>query len=359
MDQYVVERSDTIDFAKVTTIPQPYTDGGTSYLAIDQGFADANRPYYRVRIDSKAGVEIASSLPREAIDQAGNTFVVNGFPTTADTPCGDLAGNPCSDIKSALATAAAGSTIYVTPGIYTGAGNTNLTYNGKAVTVQSTNGFDVTMINCTDPVTGKKSRAFNFNKGEGRDSVLVGMTMASGESDTGGCMAITGSSPTIRDSMFLACNATTGVSRGGAIYASANPAPGPLVQNTQFVFNWGIEGGAIFVGGDSQMTVEGSFFEWGISPTGTGRGGAIYAVLANITVSDSIMRNGIVGLGGGAIMLERGFATISNLEAYNNTAGNFGGAFLLFGSEMKITGSSVNGVSISFFLSSMNSIDVL
>ncbi|KAL4548349.1 hypothetical protein Ndes2526B_g00925 [Nannochloris sp. 'desiccata'] len=343
LDQYVVERSDSIDFTDVTTLAGPYVDGGTSYLAIDQGFTDGNRPYYRVRIDSKTGVELASSLPREAIDQAGNTFVVNGFPTTPDTPCGDLAGNPCSDIKAALATAAAGSTIYVTPGIYSGAGNTNLDYNGKAITVESTNGYDVTMINCTDPVTGKKSRAFNFNKGEGRDSVLVGMTMASGASDAGGCMSITGAAPTIRDSMFLACNATTGVSRGGAIYANANPAPGPLIQNTQFIFNWGVEGAAIFVGGESQITIEGSFFEWGICPTATGRGGAVCAVLANITVTDSIMRNGIVGFGGGGIMLERGVAQISNLEAYNNTAGNFGGAFLLFGAEMKITGSSITG----------------
>lgn len=275
---------------------------------------------------------------------------MNGFPTTSEAPCGDLAVNPCADIKTALATAAAGSTIYVTPGIYSGAANTNLNYNGKAITVESTNGYDVTMINCTDPVTGKKSRAFNFNKGEGRDSVLVGMTMASGESDAGGCMSITGSTPVIRDSMFLSCNATSGVSRGGAIYANANPAPGPLIQNTQFIFNWGVEGAAIFVGGESQITIEGSFFDWSVCPTATGRGGAVCAVLANITASDSIMRNGIVGFGGGGIMLERGFAQISNLEAYNNTAGNFGGAFLLFGAEMKIAGSSITGVSRSYFI---------
>lgn len=271
--------------------------------------------------------------------------MVNGGANDPTIPCGDLAANPCPDIKTALSTAPAGTTVYITPGRYAGVNNTNLSYGGKALRVQSTNGYLLTLINCTDPITGQKTRGFNFQTGEGRDSILSGVTIASGAADTGGCMLINNASPTILDSLFLACNATTGDSRGGAIYAFAAANPGPLIRNTQFIFNWGSEGCAIYAGGSSNLTIESSSFEWGICPTAVGRGGAVSADLADITIKDTTMKNGIVGFSGGAVMIERGHAELINITAFNNTAGNYGGAFLLFGASMNITNSRVDGVS--------------
>jgi hypothetical protein len=252
---------------------------------------------------------------------------------------------PCSTLASAITTATPGSKIYVTPGVYTGPGNTGLSFAGKAVTLQSTNGPQVTMINCTDPSTGTATRAFTFEQGEGRDTIVSGFTIANGVADTGGCISITNGSPSIANSIFLACNATTGVSRGGAIYAYGNPYPGPLISGTAFIFNWGIEGAAIYVGGDSAISVHGCSFQYGICPSATGRGGALCVVLGNATVSDSVMENHIVGAMGGAIMLERAEATITNVSVTNNTAGSFGGAFNLFGAYMNISNSNVSGVS--------------
>lgn len=200
------------------------------------------------------------------------------------------------------------------------------------------------MINGTDPTTGNASRIFSLQNNEGRDAVITGLTLANGAADTGGCISLTGASPTISNCIFLQCNATTGVSLGGAIYAFGNPAPGPIVQDSQFIYNWGVEGAAIYVGGASAITVTGCFFDWGVCPTATGRGGALCVVLGNATVSNCSMQNSIVGFGGGGIMLERAAADVTNITAYNNTAGNFGGAFLLFGAEMRISNSNVTGV---------------
>jgi len=229
-------------------------------------------------------------------------------------------------------------------GIYSGAGNTNLTFKGKPFTLETTNGPLVTMINCTDPITGKKSRAFSFKSGEGRDSVLSGITVANGGADSGGCVSITDGAPIIRNSVFLMCNSTTGASKGGAIYVSSNPGPGPLVSGTSFILNWGNEGAAIYVGEGSTLEIENSSFEWGIAPTATGRGGAVCAVQANVKVVNTIMKNGIVGFAGGGILAERSSIVIDNLVAHNNSAGNFGGALLLFGADMKITNSQITEV---------------
>ena len=237
--------------------------------------------------------------------------------------------------------------MYVAPGFYSGVNNTGISFGGKAITLESTNGYKLTMINGTDPVTGVKSRLFNFITNEGRDSILSGFAIASGARDTGGCMYISSASPTIRDSLFLACNSTTGDARGGAIYAYASANPGPLITNTQFIFNWASEGCAIYAGGESNLTIEKSEFQWGICPTAVGRGGAVSADLANVTITDTVMKNGIVGFSGGAVMIERGHADLLNITAFNNTAGNYGGAFLLFGASMNITNSRVDAVRVT------------
>ena len=177
--------------------------------------------------------------------------------------------------------------------------------------------------------------------------MVDGFTLTAGAADTGGCMSITNGSPTVRNSMFFQCNATTAEARGGAVYAFGNPAPGPLFQNTSFILSFASEGAAVYVGGESELTVEGSFFQWGICPTATGRGGAVCAVQANVTMRDTEVQNSIVGFGGGALMVERGVATLDRVTVYNNTAGNFGGAFLLFGSEMTVARSNITGVSRS------------
>lgn len=199
------------------------------------------------------------------------------------------------------------------------------------------------MINATDASTGAKSRAFTFKSGEGRDTIVSGFTLSGGGADTGGCMSITGAAPTIQDCMFYQCNATTGVSRGGAIYSFGNPSPGPLITGTTFILSYAVEGAAIYVG-NSQLDVEGSYFEWGICPSATGRGGAICSVLANITVKDTVMENHIVGFGGGVIMAERSQAIIDGLTAHNNTSMNMGGALMLFGATVKVSNSDISGV---------------
>ena len=54
-------------------------------------------------------------------------------------------------------------------GVYSGPGNVNITFGGKAVTLQSTNGRDLTSIDCQNSTS-----AFTFAAGETRSTVVDG-----------------------------------------------------------------------------------------------------------------------------------------------------------------------------------------
>jgi predicted outer membrane repeat protein len=88
-------------------------------------------------------------------------------------------------IQAAIDAAVDGDTVIVQPGAYTGAGNRDISFKGKAITVRGTdpNDWDVvrrTIIDCQG-TQSEPHRGFLFATGEGPNSVLSGVTI------TGGC----------------------------------------------------------------------------------------------------------------------------------------------------------------------------
>ena len=78
-----------------------------------------------------------------------------------------------NNIQAAISESYSGDVIEVQPGIYTGLGNRNIDYGGKAITVRSTNGPDDCIIDCaSDP--NNFYRGFYFHTNEGANSVLDG-----------------------------------------------------------------------------------------------------------------------------------------------------------------------------------------
>lgn len=119
-------------------------------------------------------------------------------------------------IQQAVEGSKAGDTILVAPGTY----KENIDYKGMAVTVKSSGGPTVTVIDGG----GLKSVA-SFTTGEGRDSVLEGFTLTNG-STNGGSTKIAGgvycreSSPSIRNNVI---NNNIGY-KGGGVHLESSSA---------------------------------------------------------------------------------------------------------------------------------------
>jgi hypothetical protein len=106
-------------------------------------------------------------------------------------------------IQAAVDDAADGDSVWVFDGVYTGDGNWNIDFNGKAITVRSASGPENCIIDCRGNLLNAR-RAFIFQNGEGADSVVEGFTIKRGFTYPGGAIYCNfGSSPTIRDNIFL------------------------------------------------------------------------------------------------------------------------------------------------------------
>jgi predicted outer membrane repeat protein len=115
------------------------------------------------------------------------------------------------NIQAGIDAALPGDIVELADGTFTGAGNRDIGFLGKAITVRSRSGNPETcIIDCQEA-----GRAFNFYDGEGPSSRLEGITITHGLqlSGSGGAIAC-GTAPTLAHLIFKDNEATS----GGAIY---------------------------------------------------------------------------------------------------------------------------------------------
>ncbi|MHC4067982.1 MAG: right-handed parallel beta-helix repeat-containing protein [Planctomycetota bacterium] len=129
-----------------------------------------------------------------------------------------------NNIQAAINDANDGDTVLVKDGTYTGTGNRDIDFLGKAITVRSENGSGNCIIDCNgtenDPYDG-----FVFCNNEDANSVLDGFTIIRAISccDHSGAISCQDSSPTIKN-----CNITGNTSWGVFCYGSNSS---PTIKN--------------------------------------------------------------------------------------------------------------------------------
>jgi len=180
-------------------------------------------------------------------------------------------------IQSGINACANGDTVLVADGTYTGVGNRNLNFSGRAITVRSENGPADCIIDA-----GSAARGFIFSGGETANAVVEGFTITNGDTvNDGGAFTVANSDPTIRNCIIYNCEASA---LGGAMSFSASDS---VVENCVIVGNESVVayGGGLAFGVGSTVTV----VNCTIADNRADAGGAFHAVDSNPTFINCIL----------------------------------------------------------------------
>jgi hypothetical protein len=215
-------------------------------------------------------------------------------------------------IQSAIDAAVDGDAVIVAPGTYTGSGNRDIDFLGKAITVRSTAPNDpnivaATIIDC-DGSEAEPHRGFCFYSGEDANSVLSGLTITNGHMSSGGGGGICVSgSPTITKCFITGNSAFL----GGGISGSDGVIRDCIISN-----NTAGEGGGLFL--CAQV----------INCTITGNTASIGGGLSVCDIiSDCVISKNSADHGGGVSYFE---GAMSNCLVSGNSASYGGGFWLAF-----------------------------
>jgi len=306
----------------------------------------AQEPATGIVVPVGSGVKLTVSLGSNAITfYVDNDSLLDPEPNNPDISDPNENGSgehPYDSVQEAVDVALPGDTVILLTGVYTGKGNRDIDYEGKAISVRSTDPNDpnvvvLTVIDCEDA-----GRGFYFHSGEDSNSVLEGLTILNGlvtgkvppggggaginchhsaptlrkvsildsHADFGGGISCTGASPCISDTIISSDSANL----GGGVYFGENSSP--ILENVVIRANSSDLGGGIYSEGSSEPNFDNVI----ISGNSAAYGGALsgsdssHMRLNNVTVSGN--RADL----GGAIFLEgEARLTLSNAILWNDT----------------------------------------
>ncbi len=224
-------------------------------------------------------------------------------------PGSGTAGDPYCSIQNAIDAAVDRDEIVVAPGTYL----ETINFLGKAITVWSSSGPDVTTIDAGGSFGA--GSVVVCNSGEGPDTVLEGFTVTGGLAGSGGGMLNDGTSPTVVNCVFSS-NVVCG---GGGGMANNNGSP--TVINCTF---------------DGNVSV--------LFPN-SGLGGGMYNTNASPTVIGCTFRNNTAFFslgGGGGIYNDNSSPIILNCLFHANFAAE-GGGILNYFSNPTLTNCTFTG----------------
>jgi hypothetical protein len=220
-------------------------------------------------------------------------------------------------IQAGINAAKNGDTVLVAPGTY----KENINFNGKAITVTSSGGASVTIVD-----GGGVAPVVTFASSETSTSVLSGFTLQNGYASTlaeeGGGIEVEAASPTISNNII---QNNQGINGGGGIglgFASPLIKNNLIRNNTQSSqFSGGIGGGGISVRGTSTAQIVGNTIQNNTWPTAFGGGISLFGA-GSVLIEDNLFVGNTCADSGNAIAMFNevsGTIVVQNVFTGNNT----------------------------------------
>lgn len=259
-------------------------------------------------------------------------------------------------IQAAIDAANDGDEVAIADGVYTGAGNKDLDFAGRPITVRSAGGDPATcVIDCEG-----NGRGFYFHSGEDAGSVLQGLTIRNANSDVGGVYCHS-ASPTLMDCMIT--GGTAGY--GAGLYCDCDSSP--TLINCTFSNNTASRGGGVGCSQDSSPTLTNCIIGANIAAYGAGLwcdqnscptlinciifdniysdyGAGVECDRSDPTLTNCTITGNRADYGGGALHCRYASPTLTNCMISNNSGGgNGGGLCCRYDSSPTLTGCTIIG----------------
>jgi parallel beta-helix repeat protein len=218
-------------------------------------------------------------------------------------------------IQAAINAAVNGDTVILAAGTYF----ENIDFLGKAITITSASGKNVTFID-----GGHAGPVVTFKSGEGRKSVLKNLTIQNGATTVdGGGVYIYYSSPSVLNNVIRNNAAADGGAGIAVEFSSALVQNNAIINNSQLSGYSGGSGGAISVGGVGSAQVVGNVIQNNTWNSGDGGGMTLFAAGTPTIKNNIISGNGCSQCllqGGGIWIINSSNALILQNLIYGNIA---------------------------------------
>ena len=232
-------------------------------------------------------------------------------------------------IQAGIDAAADGDTVLVADSTWTGTGNKNIEFFGKAIVVMSENGPDYCIIDCEND-----GRGFYFHHGEDTTSVLTGIKISNGEAPTsssGGAIMCSSSSPTISNCIISNNHSQNGSGGGIRLDNFSNP----IFENCTISDNSSeYGGGGIYCVGNSCLMIKACIIT---GNTANNNGGGIYCYNSSPVIIDSEITGNSANYGGGIHCSNSSSPVITNCIINGNSVSTDGGGICSLGANPNIS----------------------
>jgi len=218
-------------------------------------------------------------------------------------------------IQAAIAAAGTGDVVELTDGTFSGDGNRDLDFLGKAIVVRSASGDPETcLLDCGGSVT-EPHRGFRFHLGEPPDAEVTGISITGGciadEPYGGAILCEAAASPTVRGCVFYG-------NQDGALVCLTDTAP--TVLDCCFRQNCGYRYGAIYCDFATITITRCRFVENGSHQIG----GALYSYATNTTISECTFTGNSAAWSGALELIAGNAYTVRDCLFEGNSANEYG-----------------------------------